>query len=105
MYFKMNKMKHKARQTQKLTLRRVVLMSIFFMSFATMGIMLILNLNAPVILQGKNTQPLNVVVVKDQVLITEKSLDAPILVDKSHDNAQTLFVKPVKREHNSHANF
>lgn len=104
MNFKTTKMKPKAKQKQKLTLRRRVITGVLFLSLATYGMILFFNLNRPDKTQAINDETLKVIIVKDQELLTEKSIDAPRIMPQDKSSGQVLYVKSVKREINSASN-
>ncbi|HNQ62169.1 MAG TPA: hypothetical protein PKJ62_07245 [Bacteroidia bacterium] len=98
MNFKLSGMKAKTRQKQKLRMRNIILVSVFFMSVSTMGLILFFHLNEPSISQAKVNSNVNVVLVKDQELLTDKSIETVRLADRAEAGQNTLFVKAVKRE-------
>jgi len=104
MKFKISGMKAKTRQKQTLRMRNIILVSIFLMSVSTMGLMLFFHLNDPAKSQANVNSKVNVVIVKDHELISDKSIDAPRLVERSASSPNTLYVKAVKRESQSHQN-
>ena len=97
-------MKPKAIQKQRQRMRTVVSLTLFLMSCTTAGLMLYFNLNEPKGIQAKNTQTVNVVIVKEQELLTEKSINAPRLIQHPPTNSKTIFVKAVKGENISSSN-
>ncbi len=100
MNFKLNRIQPKTRQRQKLTQRTVALAAVFFLSVSSLCTMIFFNLNQPGRMQAKSSADVNVVLVKDHELTTEKSIDAPRLFQAPVNNGLTIFVRPVVKEIN-----
>ena len=93
-------MKSRTRQKQKLTQRRIILIGFLFLSTTTAGIIAFMYLNKPASLVAKNLQKPEIVVVKDQELINDKNIPAPIVDYSRSKSSQVIYVRPVKRVNN-----
>ncbi len=99
-----NSMKSRTRQRQKLTKRRVILIGFLFLSTTTLGIVLFMNLNNPASIEAKTIEKTEIIVVKDQELINDKSIPAPIVDYSRSKSSKVLYVRPIKRTGNTAVN-
>jgi hypothetical protein len=101
MNFMKKKIQPKKRQRQRVTQRSLVIATVFLLSISTLGLMLFIQIRYPEKAGAKSNPEMKAVLVKDQQLITEKSLDAPVLVSQPATNAQTIFVRSAQQALNT----
>ncbi len=97
MNFMKKKIQSKKRLRQRLTQRSLVIATVFLLSLSTLGLMLFIQIRYPEKAGATSNPELKAVLVKDQQLITEKSLAEPVLTSQPASNAQTIFVRSAQQ--------